>query len=78
MIALGWRSKNKLTQILRLSIVGLFMYLLIFEGGRSRYLIQGLPVFWLMAALVLPDTMAMLRSKLKWLQKDVPTQTMKN
>ncbi len=77
-IALGWRSKNKLTQILRLSIVGLFMYLLIFEGGRSRYLIQGLPVFWLMAALVLPDTMAMLRSKLKWLQKDVPTQTMKN
>lgn len=31
-----------------------------------------------MAALVLPDTMAMLRSKLKWLQKDVPTQTMKN
>ncbi|MDI6666843.1 hypothetical protein QMA56_03860 [Leuconostoc falkenbergense] len=78
MIALGWRSKNKLIQILRLSIVGLFMYLLIFEGGRSRYLIQGLPVFWLMAALVLPDTMAMLRSKLKWLQKDVPTQTMKN
>ncbi|TOZ02951.1 hypothetical protein DIS14_09440 [Leuconostoc pseudomesenteroides] len=73
-IALGWRSKNKLTQILRLSIVGLFMYLLIFEGGRSRYLIQGLPVFWLMASLVLPDTMTMLRSKLKWLQKEGLTQ----
>lgn len=73
-IALGWRSKNKLTQILRLSIVGLFMYLLIFEGGRSRYLIQGLSVFWLMASLVLPDTMTMLRSKLKWLQKEGLTQ----
>lgn len=37
--------------VLRLSILGGLFFLLIFEGGRSRYLIQFLPAFFLMLSL---------------------------
>ncbi|KRL00986.1 TIGR03766 family XrtG-associated glycosyltransferase [Liquorilactobacillus capillatus] len=52
MIALGWRERRDFVQLLRLALIGSFMYLLIFEGGRSRYLIQFLPYFLILAALV--------------------------
>jgi integral membrane protein (TIGR03766 family) len=45
------RDRNFLTTVLRLTIVGAFLYLLIFEGGRSRYMIQFLPAFVALAAL---------------------------
>ncbi|ALX88028.1 hypothetical protein LCAM36_2481 [Lacticaseibacillus paracasei] len=35
--------KDKWVSILILSMLGAFLYLLLFEGGRSRYLIQYLP-----------------------------------
>ncbi len=36
--------------ILKLTIIGIFLYLLIFEGGRSRYLIQYLPIIILLSS----------------------------
>ncbi|GAO99112.1 glycosyltransferase family protein [Fructobacillus ficulneus] len=36
---------------LKLSAIGFFMFLLLFEGGRSRYLIQFLPVLLLLSGL---------------------------
>lgn len=39
--------------ILELSIIGSLMYLLLFEGGRSRYLIQFLPQFIILAGVYL-------------------------
>ncbi|MFT8469923.1 MAG: TIGR03766 family XrtG-associated glycosyltransferase [Oenococcus sp.] len=66
LIAFGWRNKAKFTQMLRLAIVGGFLYLLIFEGGRSRYLIQFLPAYILLASLVLNDTVNMVRQKFAW------------
>lgn len=50
-IALGFGPRRSIIQILRLSIVGGFMFLLLFEGGRSRYLIQYLPCFLLLSIL---------------------------
>lgn len=50
-IALGFGPRWSVIQILRLSIVGGFMFLLLFEGGRSRYLIQYLPCFLLLSIL---------------------------
>ncbi|PIO83071.1 hypothetical protein BSQ39_05515 [Loigolactobacillus backii] len=37
------------TICLQLAILGLLIYLLLFEGGRSRYLIQALPLFFVLA-----------------------------
>ncbi|MFD1419853.1 TIGR03766 family XrtG-associated glycosyltransferase [Lactiplantibacillus songbeiensis] len=48
-IALGFGPQRLVIQILRLSMVGGFMFLLLFEGGRSRYLIQYLPCLLLLA-----------------------------
>lgn len=42
---------EKVTLILKLAILGAFMYLLIFEGGRSRYLIQFLPLFYTLSGI---------------------------
>ena len=61
MIMFGWRNQQKLVQILRLAIVGGMLYLLIFEGGRSRYLIQFFPVLLLLATLLVDDTIEFLR-----------------
>lgn len=50
-IVLGWKQQGKFEQMLRLSLIGGFIFLLLFEGGRSRYLIQFLPMFLLLASL---------------------------
>lgn len=50
-IALGWGEQMNFREMLRLSLVGGFIFLLLFEGGRSRYLIQYLPCFLLLATL---------------------------
>ncbi|MCZ9310754.1 hypothetical protein PAF15_02025 [Weissella koreensis] len=45
------RSHNdEWVQILRIAILGGLFYLLIFEGGRTRYLIQFLPLIFLLSA----------------------------
>lgn len=66
-IFLGWRQKGKYFSVLRLSIVGAFCYLLIFEGGRSRYLIQFLPSFLLLASLLFRPTVALINEKSAWI-----------
>lgn len=37
------KSSNMFASLIRLTIVGAFMFLLLFEGGRSRYMVQFLP-----------------------------------
>lgn len=39
-----------LLAVLRLAFIGMILYLLLFEGGRSRYLIQFLPQMYMLAA----------------------------
>ncbi len=51
LIALGWGRRSDEIQTLRLSLIGGFLFLLLFEGGRSRYVIQYLPVLLVLAAL---------------------------
>ncbi|WP_348920384.1 glycosyltransferase family 39 protein [Enterococcus rotai] len=41
---------DTLLAILKLTILGAFLYLLLFEGGRSRYLIQYLPFIYMLSA----------------------------
>lgn len=69
-IVLGWREKSKFIQILKLGIIGGFIYLLMFEGGRSRYLIQFLPMFLLLAVLGSTSAVILIRQKFSWLKKD--------
>ncbi|MFD0898609.1 TIGR03766 family XrtG-associated glycosyltransferase [Loigolactobacillus binensis] len=66
LIAFGWRDQTKIVQVLRLMIIGGFMYLLLFEGGRSRYLIQFLPAFILLATLVYDQTFAFFKRTYQW------------
>lgn len=66
-IFFGWRQKTKITQILRLSIIGAVLYLLIFEGGRSRYLIQFLPMFIILASLTGTTSFLQFKHLFSWL-----------
>ena len=49
-------------QLLKYTIVGGFIFLLLFEGGRSRYLIQFLPYLFTLAGLGL-NKLIILKSK---------------
>lgn len=51
---------------MRLTILGVFLYLLIFEGGRSRYLIQFLPAFLILATLVYDQTFDYFKRIYRW------------
>ncbi len=51
LILLGDTENIKFKQILRLGIIGGIIYLLLFEGGRSRYMIQFLPVILILSSL---------------------------
>jgi integral membrane protein (TIGR03766 family) len=48
-ICAGLRRQTDWQRLLQLGLIGAFMYLLLFEGGRSRYVIQFLPLFFLLA-----------------------------
>ncbi|WP_082620366.1 TIGR03766 family XrtG-associated glycosyltransferase [Secundilactobacillus collinoides] len=69
MVAFGWRDKRKLSQIFRLSIIGGMMYLLLFEGGRSRYLIQFLPAILDLGTLTGQKAFVMIHS---WYRRAFP------
>ena len=43
-------ENNEIMIFIKLGIVGFSLFLLIFEGGRSRYLIQFLPLMFMGAA----------------------------
>ena len=55
-LAFSWQAEGPIIQSLRLGIIGAFLYLLIFEGGRRRYIIQFLPMFLVMWSLVFGRT----------------------
>ena len=48
----GWKYHDLVSDGLRLSLIGGFLFLLIFEGGRSRYLIQFLPSIMILVPIV--------------------------
>jgi hypothetical protein len=57
-------SKNNLLIWLKMSLISGFIFLLLFEGGRSRYLIQFLPFILLDAALGLEWLLDYVKEKL--------------
>ncbi|WP_025025086.1 TIGR03766 family XrtG-associated glycosyltransferase [Companilactobacillus nodensis] len=70
-IALGFGPRSDLIQILRLSLVGGFMFLLLFEGGRSRYLIQYLPCILLLATISFERAVANIKHLFGWYEVKV-------
>lgn len=48
----GWKYHDLISDGLRLSLIGGFLFLLIFEGGRSRYLIQFLPSIMILVLIL--------------------------
>lgn len=62
----GSRSRKKIIQVLRLATIGGFLFLLLFEGGRSRYLIQFLPLFLISASLLAKSSMVRFRQLFSW------------
>jgi len=53
---------------LRLTIIGAFLFLLLFEGGRSRYLIQYLPAFLILGTLSFQYSLTRLRHLFQWVK----------
>ncbi|MCA5011651.1 MULTISPECIES: glycosyltransferase family 39 protein [unclassified Enterococcus] len=49
-LTIRMKRENVLIEILKLTFIGMIFYLLLFEGGRSRYLIQFLPFLFLLSA----------------------------
>ena len=68
MIFFGWSDQHKFTQVLRLTIIGAFIFLLLFEGGRSRYLIQYLPAFLILGTLSFRRSLTILRRLFSWVK----------
>ncbi|GEO63543.1 TIGR03766 family XrtG-associated glycosyltransferase [Companilactobacillus nantensis] len=65
-IAFNWKDNRKLIQMLRLTIIGGFIFLLLFEGGRSRYLIQYLPAFLILATLSWSNSWKWIKGMFSW------------
>lgn len=68
-IALGFGPRRTVIQILRLAMVGGFLFLLLFEGGRSRYLIQYLPCLLLLSTFSFDRAVANVRHLSGWYEK---------
>lgn len=69
-IAFNWHDNRKIVQTLRLAIIGGFMFLLIFEGGRSRYLIQFLPAMLILASLSIENSWNWFKGLFAWVDTD--------
>ena len=67
-IALGYENW-KFRDFLKLSLVGGFIFLLLFEGGRSRYIIQYLPVILLLATTSFAPAVARARRIADWARR---------
>lgn len=50
-VLLAFYDRRPYINMLRLSVLGAFLFLLIFEGGRSRYMIQFLPIFLIFSSI---------------------------
>ena len=55
-ILFGFFDSKPFSQTMRLAIIGLMIFLLMFEGGRTRYMIQFLPCFFVLATLCWDST----------------------
>ena len=68
LLGLGWRFKQTRPVILmlKLTLIGGFLYLLILEGGRSRYMIQFLPSIFILATLSATNTKAFFKRCFSW------------
>ena len=55
-ILFGFFDNKPFSQTMRLAIIGLMIFLLMFEGGRTRYMIQFLPCFFVLATLCWDST----------------------
>lgn len=60
-LLLGFNDRRYFVQVLRLSLIGAFVFLLIFEGGRSRYMIQFLPAIIMLITLLWDTSMQNLK-----------------
>ena len=69
LIAFGWQEQRLVVQALRLGMIGGFIFLLIFEGGRSRYLIQFLPGLFIIASLCSQAAIQKLQSLFSWVHQ---------
>ncbi|MCC4366344.1 hypothetical protein LMB21_03285 [Limosilactobacillus reuteri] len=69
LIAFGWKEQRLVVQALRLGMIGGFIFLLIFEGGRSRYLIQFLPGLFIIASLCSQAAIQKLQSLFSWVHQ---------
>ncbi|AVK63743.1 hypothetical protein C5Z26_06320 [Lactobacillus sp. CBA3606] len=70
-IALGFGPRRDVIQMLRLAMVGGFMFLLLFEGGRSRYLIQYLPCLLLLFAFSFETALGNFQRLFGWYETKV-------
>ncbi|ALO04521.1 hypothetical protein N7X57_08910 [Lactiplantibacillus paraplantarum] len=68
-IVLGSGAKWRVIQLLRLSMIGGFVFLLLFEGGRSRYLIQYLPCLLLLGTFSFERAVANVQRVFGWYQR---------
>lgn len=68
-IALGFGPRRQLLQLLRLAMIGGFIFLLLFEGGRSRYLIQYLPCLLLLGVFSFERAVVNIRRVVDWYQR---------
>ncbi|MFD0898607.1 glycosyltransferase family protein [Loigolactobacillus binensis] len=50
-VIFSWLDSSVFARSLRLSLFGTLLFLLLFEGGRSRYLIQALPMIYILAVI---------------------------
>jgi len=70
LLLLGTFHISEFTQLLRLSILGGLAFLLIFEGGRSRYLIQFLPLILILNALTFQSIVQIIKISLQLLRSN--------
>ena len=62
--SIGVRTKHQM--MLRMAMVGGFVFLLLFEGGRSRYLIQFLPILLIQGSLSFEPAIFRIRRLFTW------------
>ncbi|WP_081780100.1 hypothetical protein [Ligilactobacillus apodemi] len=63
-----FKQTDPIVQMLKLTLIGGFLYLLLFEGGRSRYMIQFLPSLLILATLSADNAKNWLQRRFAWLK----------
>ena len=68
-MAFGWKRQGKVRTDAAVEFVGGFLFLLLFEGGRSRYLIQFYHSFYYWQALRWVIVYVLLSEFLHWIKR---------